>query len=204
MKEMGKTSTIGLTGGIGSGKSTVASMFRDLGISVLSADQISRELVIPGSPQLGQILEAFGPDVQNGDGSLDRAGLARIVFSNPERLKTLESILHPPIRKYMRDAVSTLEDDYCILEIPLLIETGQWQNMDRVLVVTADLKARIKRLISTRNLTEQNARRVMSAQLTDQERIQHADDVLENKGTLENLKEQVEQLHTLYSSLFSR
>jgi len=202
MNERGKTRTIGLTGGIGSGKSTVAGMFGDLGVSVLSADQVSRGLVNPGSPQLGQILDAFGNDMQNSDGSLDRSRLAKVVFNDPERLKALESILHPPIRKYMRDAVSALKDAYCILEIPLLIETGQWQAMDRVLVVTSDPKTRIGRLTVTRNLTVQDVQKVMSVQLTDQERIRYANDVLNNDGSLDDLAGQVEKLHTLYSSLF--
>lgn len=202
MKKTRKTRTIGLTGGIGSGKSTVAGMFSNMGVSVLSADQVSRELVTPGSPQLEQIVDAFGSDMQNSDGSLDRTGLARIVFNDPERRKTLESILHPPIRQCMRDAVSVLRDGYCILEIPLLIETGQWQDMDRILVVTSSRKTRISRLTGTRNLTEQDVQKVMSTQLTDRERIQYANDVLKNDDTLENLAGQVEKLHALYSSLF--
>lgn len=202
MKETKKTHAIGLTGGIGSGKSTVSDIFRNLGVPVLSADQISRDLVTPDSPLLQQIVDTFGTDIQNSDGSLDRTGLAKIVFNNPERLKILESILHPPIRKTMSEAVSAFKGGYCILEIPLLIETGQWQTVDRVLVVTSDPEAKIGRLTGTRNLTQQDVQKVMAAQLTDRERIQYADDVLKNDGTLDDLARQVEKLHALYSSLF--
>ncbi|MCY4050223.1 MAG: dephospho-CoA kinase [Gammaproteobacteria bacterium] len=194
--------TIGLTGGIGSGKSTAANIFSNLGISVLSADQISRELVTPGSPHLKQIMDVFGSDIQHNDGSLDRKGLAKIVFNDPERLKILESILHPPIRKYMWDAVSILKEDYCILEIPLLIETGQHQTVDRVLVVTCDPNTKIQRLTRTRNLTDKDVQKIMSVQLSDQQRIQYAHDVLENDGSLEDLAKQVKKFQTLYSSLF--
>lgn len=204
MEETRRTHAIGLTGGIGSGKSTVSRIFRDLGVPALSADQISRELVAPGSPLLQQIVDTFGTDIQNSDGSLDRTGLARVVFNNPDLRKTLESILHPSIRKTMSEAVSALTGGYCILEIPLLVETGQWQTVERVLVVTSDPKTNLERLTSTRNLTEQEVQQVMSTQLTDHERIQYADDVLKNDDTLEELAEQVEKLHTFYSSLFGR
>ncbi len=204
MNRVRNTYTIGLTGGIGSGKSTVAGMFNNLGVSVLSADQISKQLVVPGSPHLEQIVATFGSNIQKKDGSLDRTRLAKIVFKNPQRLKILESILHPPIWKIMQDRVSALEGAYCILEIPLLIESSRYQSVDQVVVVTSDLETKTRRLISTRNLTEQDVQRIMTVQLSDQERIQYADDVLNNNGSLQDLAKQVEKLHARYSSLFER
>lgn len=202
MKNSGKTRTVGLTGGIGSGKSTVAKMFSDLGVPVISADRLAKEMVVPGSPLLEAIVIAFGDEILGLDGRLDRARLAEIVFTHAEQRKILESILHPPIRERMWKEVAALENCYCILEIPLLIETGQWQQVDRVLVVACNQQLQINRLRSTRNFSLRKARQVMSAQMNDAERMQHASDRLRNESTLKDLAKQVKQLNSLYSSLF--
>ncbi|MXZ81266.1 MAG: dephospho-CoA kinase [Gammaproteobacteria bacterium] len=196
------TCTVGLTGGVGTGKSTVAKLFRNLGVPVVSADRLARELVTPGSRYLDAIVEAFGPQVLNPDGSLDRPRVAKIVFEDPGRRQTLESILHPPIRELMWAKVETLRDCYCVLEIPLLIETGQWRKVDRVLVVTCNSELRIARLAATRDLGRNDARRIMAAQLDDDERTRHADDIICNEDSLANLAKQVERLHSNYVSLF--
>lgn len=196
------TCTVGLTGGIGTGKSTVAKLFGNLGVPVVSADRLARDLVTPGSRHLDAIVEAFGPQVLNPDGSLDRPRLAKIVFEDPGRRQILESILHPPIRKLMRARVETLRDRYCVLEIPLLIETGQWRKVDRVLVVTCNSELRLARLAAARSLGRDDAERIMTTQLGDDERARRADDIIRNEDSLNDLAEQVERLHSDYVSLF--
>lgn len=202
MAERSTTGTVGLTGGIGSGKSTVAEMFQSLGVPVISADRLAKELVAPESRYLQEIVDVFGEKVRLPDGRLDRAQLAQIVFSRPNRRKRLEAILHPPIRARMWSQVETLTDDYCILEIPLLFETGQWQSVDRVLLVRCDEQTQIKRLTTMRKLAAADAKKIMSAQLADAERIKHADDIIDNTGSLEDLHKNVERLHARYATAF--
>ena len=128
---------IGLTGGIGSGKSTVAEYIAQLGVPVIDSDRISRELVVPGSPALGEIAAAFGPEMILEDGTLDRSRLRRQVFADPQQRRRLEAILHPRIYAEMRRRIQALDTPYCVLVIPLLLETGATAMVDRVLVVDA-------------------------------------------------------------------
>jgi len=195
-------SRIGLTGGIGSGKSTVAGLFRKLGIETIDADQIARELTLPGTPEFEQIRDAFGSKVIDSSGNLDRKTLGEIVFSSDEKRRILESILHPPIRKDMLEKSLQSKSPYCILEIPLLIESGQYRDMDRVLVVTCKSSIRIQRLQQDRNLDTPTIVRILDAQLSDDERSANADDVIVNDSTIESLVKQVSALHRVYSAMF--
>ena len=195
-------SRVGLTGGIGSGKSTVAKLFQQLGIDTIDADQIARQLTIQGTPQFEQITEVFGSAVIDDSGLLDRAALGIIVFNNSKKREMLEAILHPPIREYMLEKSQKSTSPYCILEIPLLIESGQYHEMDRVLVVTCNSSIRKKRLRQDRNLDMQTISRILDAQLSDDERSANADDVIANDSTIESLEQQVSALHKTYCAMF--
>ncbi len=197
-----KIARIGLTGGIGSGKSTVAGMFRKLGIQTIDADQAARELTRPGCREFNRIVERFGDGIIDPDGNLDRARLGRIVFSDSQKRETLESILHPPVRERMRRQIKPSAYGYCILEIPLLIETGQYQDMDRVLVVTCGHKTKTERLSTDRGMNTSVIDRILATQTDEQTRIQYADDVIDNDGTLAGLENQALRLHEKYLDLY--
>jgi len=195
-------SKIGLTGGIGSGKSTVAGLFRKLGIETIDADQIARQLTLPGTPEFEQVRDTFGRKVIDSSGNLDRMTLGEIVFSSDEKRRILESILHPPIRKEMLEKSLQSKSPYCILEIPLLIESGQYRDMDRVLVVTCKSSIRIQRLQQDRNLDLETVNRILDTQLSDDERSARADDVIANDSTIESLEKRVNALHKKYCEMF--
>lgn len=195
-------SRVGLTGGIGSGKSTVATLFQRLGIDTIDADQIARQLTMSGTPQLEQIREVFGSAVFNDSGQLDRGTLGEIVFKCGTKREMLEAILHPPIREHMLEKSRQSNSPYCILEIPLLIESGQFREMDRVLVVTCKSSIREKRLQQDRNLDLQTIHRILDTQLSDEERSAEADDVIINDSTIESLEKQVGKLHRSYCAMF--
>ena len=193
-----KTARIGLTGSIGSGKSTVAGIFRRLGIQIIDADQVARELTRPGSREFDRIVEYFGDGIVNPAGNMDRARLGRIVFSDSQKRSVLESILHPPVRERMHRQIKPSVYGYCILEIPLLIETGQYQDMDRVIVVTCKRKTKTERLFTDRGISIATIDRILATQTDEQTRIQCADDVIDNDGTLAELENQVDHLHEKY------
>jgi dephospho-CoA kinase len=184
---------IGLTGGIGSGKSTVSAMLAARGAVVIDADRIAREVVEPGTPGLAAVAEAFGPGVLTADGSLDRPALAAIVFADPAAREKLDGIVHPLVRSRAAElAAAAPEGTVVVHDVPLLVETGQTGSYDLVLVVQADPDTRIDRLVR-RGMTEEDARARIAAQATDEQRRAVADVVLENDGTPEDLAEQVDR-----------
>jgi dephospho-CoA kinase len=184
---------IGLTGGIGSGKSTVSALLAARGAVVIDADRIAREVVEPGTPGLAAVAEAFGPGVLTSDGSLDRPALAAIVFADPAAREKLDGIVHPLVRSRAAElAAAAPEDAVVVHDVPLLVETGQAGSYDLVLVVQADPDTRIDRLVR-RGLTEEDARARIAAQATDEQRRAVADVVLENDGTPDDLAEQVDR-----------
>jgi len=194
---------VGLTGGIGSGKSTVSRMFEARGITVIDADAISHELTKAGSPILNDIRSVFGEDVITAEGALDRAVVRERVFARPELRKRLEEILHPRVRKEMLKRASALKAPYCILSIPLLIESNMTDLVDRVLVVDADPSTRIRRVEERNGLDETTIRRIMSAQVNDEDRRSRADDIIQNDRRLAEVESQVEALHRTYLDLGS-
>lgn len=196
------TAKVGLTGGIGSGKTTVAGLFEELGVPVINADNISRDLTRPGTPYHEQIVEYFGPEILHRDGSLDRAGIAGRAFADSACRSFLESLLHPPIRHRMHEQAGALDACYCIMEVPLLIETGQWKEMDRVIVVTCPIEVRRMRLERYRGLDPEIFRNIIRAQLSDEQRIRHANDIISNDLEQDRLQHRVRQLHTQYLSNF--
>jgi dephospho-CoA kinase len=184
---------IGLTGGIGSGKSTVSALLAARGAVVIDADRIARQVVEPGTPGLAAVAEAFGPGVLTPDGSLDRPALAAIVFADPAAREKLDGIVHPLVRSRAAElAAAAPEDAVVVHDVPLLVETGQAGSYDLVLVVQADPDTRIDRLVR-RGLTEEDARARIAAQASDEQRRAVADVVLENDGTPEDLAEQVDR-----------
>jgi dephospho-CoA kinase len=184
---------IGLTGGIGSGKSTVATLLAARGAVVVDADRIAREVLEPGTPGLSAVVTEFGPGVLTADGALDRAALAAIVFSDDDARRRLDGLVHPLVRHRTAELVQAAPPDAVVVnDVPLLVETGQAGSYDLVLVVEADLETRVARLIG-RGLTEADARARIVAQATDDQRRSVADVVLDNSGTPEELAAQVER-----------
>ncbi|WP_299957962.1 dephospho-CoA kinase [uncultured Modestobacter sp.] len=182
---------IGLTGGIGSGKSTVASLLAERGALIVDADRIAREVVEPGAPGLAAVVEAFGTEVLTADGSLDRAALAAVVFGDPAARARLDDIVHPLVRARAAQLVSAAPEGAVVVQdVPLLVETGQAGAHDLVLVVEADPETRVGRLVG-RGLSAEDARARMASQATDEQRRAVADVVLSNDGDQEALAAQV-------------
>lgn len=191
---------IGLTGGIGSGKTTVAGLFAAKGIPVLDADVVARDLVEPGQPALQAIVERFGPELLR-DGSLDRARLRQIVFAAPESRQWLESLLHPLVYDEMQRRIAGLSAPYGLLVIPLLLETGRRDFVDRLLVVDCPVEVQRQRVRQRDGLGEAEIDRILAAQLDREARLAAADDVIRNAGSPAELAEQVDGLHEFYLSL---
>jgi dephospho-CoA kinase len=184
---------IGLTGGIGSGKSAVSQLLVRRGAVLVDADVLAREVVAVGTPGLAAVVEAFGESVLAADGSLDRPALAAVVFADPAARRRLDGIVHPLVRRRAAELIAAAAPDAVVLQdVPLLVETGQAASYDLVLVVEADLETRVARLVQ-RGLTEDDARARIAAQATDEQRRAVADVVLDNSGTLEQLAEQVDR-----------
>jgi dephospho-CoA kinase len=182
---------IGLTGGIGSGKSTVAGLLAERGAVIVDADRIAREVVEPGTPGLAAVVEAFGESVVSADGSLDRPALAAVVFADPAARARLDAIVHPLVRERAVQLTAEAEPDAVLVnDVPLLVETGQAGSYDLVLVVEADLDTRLARLVQ-RGVSEEDARARMAAQANDEQRRAVADVVLDNSGDLDQLTAQV-------------
>jgi dephospho-CoA kinase len=193
--------TVGLTGGIGSGKSTVAERLAQLGVPVIDTDQLSRDLVEPGMPALEEIVHTFGQELLNARGRLDRKALRARVFAEPNDRKRLEAILHPRIRAEMLRRLSTLDAPYAVLVIPLLVETGQADLADRVLVVDVPHAIQIQRVRQRDGSEEASVRRILAAQCNRATRLAAADDVIDNSGTPEQLTHQIRLLHRRYTQL---
>ncbi|BCX87885.1 dephospho-CoA kinase [Methylomarinovum tepidoasis] len=192
---------IGLTGGIGSGKSTVARLFQRHGVPVIDTDEIARDLVRPGRPALRALVDAFGPDILTADGELDRARLREIAFNDPAAKARLEAILHPRIFSELERRLQALEAPYVIIAIPLLVETGAWGRVDRVLVVDCPEALQIERVRRRDGWDEALIRRVLASQAGRLERLAVADDVIVNDRDLAHLARQVAELHRLYLRL---
>jgi len=192
---------IALTGGIGSGKTTVTDYFRKLGVPVIDADETSHEVTQAGEPAVQKISDAFGDSVLDCDGNLDRTALRNIVFGDPESRKLLESILHPEIRRRMNEAASRTQSPYCLFSIPLLIETDQHTSYDRILVVEASEDRRRSWIQARSGLTQNEITAILSAQVSDQQRRHAADDLLINDGGIDDLHARIERLHQTYLAL---
>jgi dephospho-CoA kinase len=189
---------VGLTGGIASGKSTVADMFAGLGAGVVDTDTVAREVVSPGEPGLEAVVAEFGAEILQPNGELDRRALRNIVFSEPERRELLESILHPLIRARTLQLVEELDTPYAIIVVPLLLETGFDELVERVLVVDCPEAQQLKRLCRRDDVGETEAQAMLAAQIDRQARLARADDVVDNSGDLQATRTQVAALHERY------
>ena len=198
---MARRLRIGLTGGIASGKSTVAGRFRELGIPVIDADQSSRAVVAPGQPGLKAVVAKFGEGVLTADGELDRRALRQLIFADSQKRRGLEAILHPLIRADMERRAIQAVGPYVILEIPLLVEGGGRDRVDRVLVVDADEATQLQRLMERDGESLEGARAILAAQANRAIRHKAADDVLGNSGSVSELRHAVDRLHQRYLQL---
>ncbi len=186
---------IGLTGGVASGKSTVAAILRDLGVLVVDADALAREVVAPGTPGLAEVVAQFGPDVLAADGGLDRAALGRLVFEDPARRAALEAIIHPLVRARAAELESAAPDGSLVVhDLPLLVETGQVGRFDAVLVVDVPTHVQVERAVRERGWSEEEARSRIAAQASRDDRLAAATYVLDNTGTREDLRQRVAEV----------
>jgi len=192
---------IGLTGGIGSGKTTVTNLFSELGVEIIDTDLIAREIVEPDQPALTKITDHFGKHILNIDGKLDRKKLAEIIFNNDDERKFLESTLHPGIKKNMLAQLSKVKSPYCIVVIPLLLETKQEKLVDRILVVDCEQNDQIKRVQVRDNRTKEQILSVINSQISRNTRLQAADDIIKNSGNMHDLRNIVAELHKKYMEL---
>ena len=195
------TIRIGLTGGIASGKSTVADLFAAFGVPIVDTDVIAREVVEPGEPALDEIRGVFGDDVIKEDGVLDRARLREIVFADDAGRTQLESILHPRIRDAAFLQATHASGPYVIIVVPLLFESPMKNAMDRILVVDCSEETQFRRLADRDNESEEQARRIIAAQASRAERLSIADDVISNDGNLAETCDAVRSLHEFYLRL---
>ena len=197
---MGRPLRIGLTGGIASGKSTVADLFAEHDVPIIDTDVIARQLVQLGMPALDEIRTAFGDAVFDSQGQLDRASMREVVFSDASRREQLESILHPRIRDEAIAQSGATNGPYQIIVVPLLVESPMRDLMDRVLVVDCDEETQLNRLLARDAGNEDQARRILAAQASRADRLGIADDVISNDGDLETTRQQVDALHEKYLS----
>ncbi len=198
------TFILGLTGGIGSGKSAVADLFAAHGVAVVDTDAVAHALTTPGGAAMPAIRAEFGDGVVGPDGALDRAAMRRIVFADPAARKRLEAILHPMIRSESERRVTAgaLHAPYVILMVPLLVESGDYRTrVDRIAVVDCAEATQIARVMSRNKLAREEVERILAAQATRAERLAAADDVIDNDGSLTDLPHRIERLHRQYLDL---
>ncbi len=190
---------IGLTGGIGSGKSLVANMFADRGASIVDTDQIAHSLTGPNGAAMPDILAEFGAQMADSRGAMDRAKMRDLVFREPAAKRRLEAILHPMIRTATEAAAAGATGAYVMLAIPLLVESGAWkQRVDRVLVIDCPEEVQVARVMARNGLAEEQVRAIMAAQVPRAVRLAAADDVIDNGGPIQSLTPQVDRLHDFY------
>lgn len=198
---MSSNLVVGLTGGIASGKSVVASSFERLGVDVIDADRVAREIVEPGQPALEEIRQRFGDEVIDGEGCLKRRHMREIIFDDEEARRDLEAITHPRIREALVEKIKATNSEYCIVVVPLLIKSGMSDLVERILVVDAPESVQIERLTSRDDIDETLARKMIAAQETRTHRLEAADDVLVNTGPYKDIADLAAALHSGYSRL---
>jgi len=194
--------TIGLTGGIGSGKTTVSNLFQKLGVEIIDADVVAREVVAPKSHTLKLITERFGPTILTSEDQLDRAQLRTIIFSNTEEKSWLNALLHPIIRQEIQQKVRISKGNYCILSAPLLIENQLHKLVDRVLVVDVSEEIQLSRTLQRDSSNQQEIKAIIKSQISRNDRLKAADDIIENQSPdLTLLNKRVEELNQQYEKL---
>lgn len=194
--------TVGLTGGIGSGKSTVADLFSTLGVPVIDTDAIARQLTAPGGEAIDDIRATFGAPLIQADGGLDRAAMRRLVFGDVGARSRLEAILHPRIREAVRRGLAAIEAPYALVVIPLLVETGAYGDMlQRVLVIDCPEALQIERVMTRSGLAREEVEAMLAAQASRRARLATADDVIDNTASMTGLQAAVAGLHARYQAL---
>lgn len=192
---------VGLTGGIGSGKSTVARMFAALDVELVDADIAAREVVAPGTHALAEIAKHFGSDILMTDGGLDRGALRQVIFQQEKEKRWLEELLHPLIRGWLTRKISSCRTTYCLLVSPLLLETGQAKLVDRILVVDVSIDTQIARTLARDGGEERTVRAIIASQIGRSQRLEYADDIIGNELPIEPLRQRVEKLHQGYLTM---
>ncbi|EPY8425668.1 dephospho-CoA kinase [Citrobacter youngae] len=196
--------TVALTGGIGSGKSTVANAFADLGINIIDADIIARQVVEPGTPALKAIAEHFGSEVIATDGSLQRRILRERIFSDPDEKKWLNALLHPLIQQETQRQFQQATSPYLLWVVPLLVENALYKKADRVLVVDVPPETQLRRTMQRDDVTREHVEQILAAQATREARLAVADDVIDNNGAPDAIVSDVARLHALYLQFASQ
>ncbi len=194
---------IGLTGGVGSGKSTACRMFDELGAAIIDADLIARDLLQPGAPAVARLAALFGDGVLDAAGHLKRAELRQMIFSDPNKRRNLDSVMHPLIYAKIAEEIPQAQGIYCIIAAPLLLETAPAGLADRVLVIDCPLKQQLARVLQRDGVDWRQARRIIQSQMPRRRRLAMADDVIDNSNSIAHLAEQVQNLHQFYKSLAS-
>lgn len=192
---------VGLTGGIGCGKTTISNEFKRLGITIIDADEIARDVVAPGSEGLEAIIKQFGPEIVQSDGYLNRAKLRSIVFAKPEKTQWLNDLLHPKIRAQMLAELSASVSSYTILSVPLLLENGMQTLCNRILVVDILPEQQLQRVLARDQSEPATIKKIMTAQIDRKKRLSLADDIIDNSGQPSESMEQVQKLHQIYTKL---
>ncbi len=192
---------VGLTGGIGSGKTAVSDLFQDLGITIVDADLASRVVVEKGREELNKIAEHFGEDILTSDGELDRAKLREVIFNSEEEKLWLESLLHPAIASQIQKELDSSSSPYAILVSPLLLETNQKNYCSTVLVVDVPVETQIERTSKRDNVSEEQIKSIIASQIDRDSRLEQADEVILNDGSIESLESKVQELHKKFLSL---
>jgi dephospho-CoA kinase len=195
------TFTVGLTGGIGSGKTTVAFLFEQLNIKIIDTDVIARDITAPQTEAFTKILEHFGKSILAKDGTINRSLLRDIIFKNPEERKWLEKLLHPFILVEAKQQIDKVTTPYCMVIIPLLFETGPHTYLDRILVVDTTEETQIERTKLRDQTSSESVRNIINTQFAREKRLAGADDIILNSGEMKDLLPQVKKLHQLYLSL---
>ncbi|MBB5370602.1 MULTISPECIES: dephospho-CoA kinase [unclassified Janthinobacterium] len=197
--------SIGLTGGIGCGKSTVADMFATRGASIVDTDQIAHSLTAPDGAAMPALVAQFGAEYADANGALDRAKMRALVFSDANAKARLEAILHPRIRQATLTAAAEAKGDYVIFAVPLLVESGGWvERVNRVLVIDCLESLQVSRVMARNGLSEEQVKAIMATQATRAMRLAAADDVIDNNGDLAALEPQIAQLHDVYLAFSKR
>ena len=192
---------VGLTGGIGSGKTLVSDYFKSLGIVIVDADVVSRQVVEPGTDALGKIAEKFDKDILNSDGTLNRRVLRDIIFNNPDEKQWLENLLHPLIGLETARQLQTSQSPYTVFVSPLLIEIGQYKMTNRILVVDAPENLQVSRTVERDNTQAENVQSIMNTQASRKKRLDMADDVILNDSDIDSLHKKIDELHKHYLKL---
>lgn len=195
---------IGLTGGIGSGKTAVSDLFAKKGIDIIDADVVARQVVEPGSEALLKIADKFGEQSILSDGSLNRPFIRQLVFADKSNKQWIDDLLHPLIRAVMNQQIKQAQSPYCILAVPLLVENGMNKMVDRVLVVDVDEHTQLQRASARDGQSKEQVQKIINAQASRKERLNLADDTIDNSATLDELIPQVERLHKQYLSLIKK